>query len=31
MKALKTITIDGQNEGETPLEALNRQLYAPQA
>lgn len=31
MKALKTVTIDGQNEGETPLEALNRQLYAPQA
>lgn len=30
MKALKTVTIDGQNEGETTLEALNRQLYVSQ-
>lgn len=30
MKVFKTIKIEGQNEGETPLEALNRQLFAPQ-
>lgn len=30
MKVFKTIKIEGQNEGEKPLEALNRQLFAPQ-
>lgn len=28
MKALKTVTIDGQKDGESVLDALNRQLYA---
>lgn len=29
MKAFKTVTIDGQKDGESVLNAINRQLYAP--
>lgn len=29
IKVFKTIKIEGQQDGETPLEALNRQLFAP--
>lgn len=29
MKQFKTISIEGQQDGETPLESLNRQLFAP--